>query len=119
MKREVILFVKDIYTACKDIQDFTAGMELDQFIQDKKTSSAVLRQFEIVGEAAKYLPDDLKMNYPEIRWKDIAGMRDRLIHAYFGVDFHLVWDTVKTDVPRLLETVQHILAQLKREKDHE
>ena len=69
MNRDITLFVNDICTACKDIQNFTAGMEVEQFIQDKKTSSAVIRQFEIIGEAVKYLPDDLKMKYPEIPWK--------------------------------------------------
>ncbi len=77
--------------ACDDIQEFTKGMQYSQFVHDKKTTSAVIRQFEIIGEAAKHIPASIKKKYPEIPWKDMSGMRDRLIHGYFGVDYQLVW----------------------------
>ncbi|MDW7679775.1 MAG: DUF86 domain-containing protein [bacterium] len=115
MKRNIKLFLEDIIIACKDIQDFTEGMELNHFIQDKKTSSAVIRQFEIIGEAAKNVPESIRIKYSVIPWKDISGMRDRLIHGYFGVDYYLVWDTIKTDVPELIDNIQQIICDLKEE----
>ena len=119
MKRDLKLFLNDILTACKDIQDFTGGMDFDQFIQDKKTSSAVIRQFEIIGEAAKNVPDSVRTNYPVIPWKDISGMRDRLIHGYFGIDYHLVWYTIMSNIPDLIVYVQQILLDMENEENNE
>ena len=119
MNRDLKLFLKDIIIACKDIQDFTTGMEFDQFIQDRKTSSAVIRQFEIIGEAAKNVPESIRIKYPGIPWKDISGMRDRLIHGYFGVDYYLVWDTIKSKVPELITYMQQIILDMEKEEDNE
>ncbi|MBF0452934.1 MAG: DUF86 domain-containing protein, partial [Candidatus Magnetomorum sp.] len=77
MKRDLNLFLKDIITACEDIQNFTDGMAFNQFMQDRKTSSAVIRQFEIIGEAAKNIPEPLRKQFTEIPWKNLSGMRDR------------------------------------------
>ena len=105
MKRDIKLLLEDIIIAGKDIQNFTEGMELNHFIQDRKTSSAVIRQFEIIGEAAKNVPESIRIKYSEIPWKDISGMRDRLIHGYFGVDYFLVRDTIKSDVPEFIDYI--------------
>lgn len=112
MKRDYRLFIKDIIAAMESIEGFVEGMSFEEFMQDDKTASAVIRKFEIVGEATKCLPDELKEEHPEIQWKRMAGMRDRLIHAYFGVDYKLVWEAIKAEVPSMKLKLQEVLTEL-------
>jgi uncharacterized protein with HEPN domain len=84
MKRDYRLYLQDIIDAMESIVRFIAGMKLEDFIGDDKTVSAVIRKFEVIGEATKQVPDEVRVKYPEIPWKEMAGMRDRLIHFYFG-----------------------------------
>jgi len=114
MKRDYKLFIKDIISAMKSIEEFVEGLSLDEVREDDKTSSAVIRKFEIIGEATKHVPEDLKEKYPDIPWKRMAGMRDRLIHAYFGVDYRLVWEAIKIDIPELKPRLQQVLAELEK-----
>jgi uncharacterized protein with HEPN domain len=79
--RDIKDYLQDILDAIYDVEDFTKGYTYEQFIEDKKTLNAVVRSIEIIGEASKHLPDALKTKYPEVPWKEIAGMRDKLIHA--------------------------------------
>ena len=83
MKRDYNLFLRDIILAMRSIEEFLGDMDLDELSVDDKTSSAIIRKFEIIGEATKHLPEDLKELHLEISWKSMSGMRDRLIHAYF------------------------------------
>jgi uncharacterized protein with HEPN domain len=76
-------------------------MDYDRFAKDRKTVYAVIRALEIIGEASKNLPSPIKARYSQIPWKDMAGMRDKVIHAYFGVDLKRVWNTVNVDIPSL------------------
>ncbi|MDI6810291.1 MAG: DUF86 domain-containing protein [archaeon] len=99
MKIDYKLFLKDIILAMESIERFVEGMSLKELTQDDRTSSAVIRKFEIIGEATKHIPEGLKEKHPEITWKRMAGMRDRLIHAYFGIDYKLVWDAIKLEIP--------------------
>ena len=99
MKRKVEFFLKDILQSISDIEAFVGQMSKDDFLKDRKTQSAVVRQIEIIGEAIKYLPVELKATYLHVPWKEIAGMRDVIIHEYFGVDTDLVWNAIKNDVP--------------------
>lgn len=109
MKRDDNLFLQDIIKACAYIQEFVEGIDFDQFLDDEKTRSAVIQKFEIIGEAAKNVPKFIKKKYPDVAWKDMAGMRDRLIHGYFGVDYFLVWDTIKSDIPNIISLISQIL----------
>jgi uncharacterized protein with HEPN domain len=114
MKRDYRLFIKDIISAMKSIEEFVEGLSLDDVREDDKTSSAVIRKFEIIGEATKHIPEGIKKKYPGIPWRRMAGLRDRLIHAYFGVDYKLVWDAIKIDIPELKPRLQEILAELEK-----
>jgi uncharacterized protein with HEPN domain len=114
MKRDYKLFIKDIISAMKSIEEFVEGLSLDEVKEDDKTSSAVIRKFEIIGEATRHVPEDLKEKYPDIPWKRMAGMRDRLIHAYFGVDYRLVWEAIKIDIPKLRPRLEEVLADLEK-----
>lgn len=108
MKRDYSDYINDVLTEASNIEAFTEGMSYDDFVGDKKTTYAVVRGIEIIGEAVKKLPKDLKDLYPDIPWKRIAGMRDKLIHEYFGVDAEIVWKTVKEDIPYLKSLFQRI-----------
>lgn len=87
-------------------------MTLKAFKADDKTASAVIRKLEIIGEAAKQVPEEIRTAYPQVPWKEMAGMRDRLIHSYFGVDYALVWATVKKRLPQVKAQIQKILQDM-------
>lgn len=113
--RDLRLYVKDILTAMVAVQEFIKEMDFETFLEDDKTTSAVIRKFEIIGEAAKNVPDTMRQKYPQVPWKQMAGMRDKLIHAYFGVDYTLVWDTVRNLIPPLQSIIVQILEDLEQE----
>ncbi|MBS3101704.1 DUF86 domain-containing protein [Candidatus Woesearchaeota archaeon] len=116
MKRDNKLFVKDIIDAMGHIEEFVGGITLDELKEDEKTSSAVIRKFEVIGEAVKYMPNNVKDKHKEIQWKSMAGMRDRLIHAYFGIDYKLVWAAIKTEIPKLKPKLKKLLSSLEQEE---
>lgn len=91
MKRDVSLFIKDIFENIERIEGFTAGMSFKDFLMDEKTIFAIIRCIEIIGEAAKHVPEEIRQRYSQIPWRDMASMRDKLIHAYFGVNVEMVW----------------------------
>ncbi|GAB6056580.1 DUF86 domain-containing protein [Methanobacterium movens] len=99
--RDPKLYLKDILEAMDSIELFIGEMDFHEFKEDDKTSSAVIRKFEIIGEATKNLPEDIKKDYPDIPWRAMAGMRDKLIHFYFGIKYELVWRTIKDVIPQL------------------
>lgn len=101
-------YLADIIDAMQKIGQFTQGMSEEEFLCDEKTEFAVIRALEIIGEATKCLPESFRKSYPQIPWKAMAGMRDKLIHQYSGVDLHVVWKTVSEDIPLLLPHIQDI-----------
>ena len=104
--RDHTLFIQDILLAIERIESFIGSMDYDAFVEDDKTLSAVIRKLEIIGEAVKQLPEGFTQLHPNIPWKQIAGMRDKLIHFYFGVDPLLVWQTVQNRLPELKAALQ-------------
>ena len=112
MKRDFRVYLRDILAAFRNAREFVEGRSYVQFIADKKTVSAVLRELEIAGEATKHLPASIRRKHPEIPWSDMAGMRDKLIHFYFGVDLEIVWQTVKVRIPELEPLIADVLSDL-------
>ena len=107
--RNTELYLKDILAAIDSIENFVAGMEWAAFQADDKTTSAVIQKFEVIGEAAKQIPEEIRQKYSHIPWKGMAGMRDVLIHSYFKVDQKLVWQTVKESLPEIRPEIQKVL----------
>jgi len=99
--RDRSLYLKDILNAIESIEAFMAGMDFEAFRTDDKTASAVIRKLEVIGEAVKQLPEEVRQRYPDIPWKQVAGMRDKLIHFYFGVEPALIWQIVNNRLPAL------------------
>ena len=101
-KREPKLLVNDILESAHKILDYTAGQNFDDFTKDGKTVDAVIRNFEIIGEAANRLSQDYKDRFPEIDWPRIRGFRNRIVHDYFGIDHHIVWTIKETFLPLMI-----------------
>jgi uncharacterized protein with HEPN domain len=105
-------FVQDILDTINDVENFIDGMDFEDFIKDKKTVYSLVRAIEIIGEATKNVPELIRTKYPDVPWKKMAGMRDRLVHQYFGVDLEILWETAKEDVPQLKVPLSKVLEEL-------
>lgn len=107
--REYSDYLEDILDAIQKAADFIGKMTYVQFSRDEKTVFAVIRALEIIGEASKNIPDWVKTNNSEIPWREMAGIRDKLIHDYFGINLEVVWKTVKEDLPPLGRKLRSLL----------
>ena len=106
MSRDESLYIGDIQESCEKILRFTKGMTYKEFIHDELHFDAVLRNLETIGEAVKNISEETRQNYPQIKWRKIAGFRDIVAHEYFGVNEETVWDIVENEIPVLLEIVK-------------
>ncbi len=108
-ERDWRIYIKDISKSCEKILKYTENLKFEQFKTEGMVVDAVIRNLEIIGEAAKNLPEEIKAKYPEIEWKKIAGLRDILIHHYWGIDYEILWDIIKTKIPDLKNKIEKIL----------
>ena len=108
-KRDYRDYIQDILDSIRESSRFIEGMEFEDFAEDKKTINAVVRSLEVIGEAAKKIPDSLREKYPLIPWKRMAGMRDKLIHEYWGTDLEIVWEVINNDLPPIISLIQKVM----------
>ncbi len=116
MKKDPEVFLEHILESIELIENYTANKTISDFIKSVQFQDSIIRRIEIIGEAVKNLPDDVKNSYPEVPWKNIAGMRDVLIHEYFGIDLELTWQVVQKDIPDLkreIIRIRHIGVRLR------
>jgi uncharacterized protein with HEPN domain len=109
MRYEYLDHVEDILDAMDKAEALLEGVTFNQFETDFRINFAVVRALEIIGEATKRLPEELRKEYPQVPWKGMAGMRDRIIHGYDNVDLQIVWDVVERDIPNIRPTIRRIL----------
>ena len=109
MSRDVRLYLEDIQLSCQKIIRYTAGMSFDAFLQDERTYDAVIRNLEIIGEAARNVTVEFQIGHPEIAWRKTTALRNIIAHEYFGVKDEIIWDIIQKEIPRLGEQIQNIL----------
>ena len=108
-KRTPQLLLEDIIASANKIMSYTAHFTYEQFLEDEKTMDAVIRNFEIIGEAANRLPEEIKDKYPHVDWHRIRGFRNRIVHDYMGIDFKIVWLIKESFLPKLIDDITAIL----------
>src|SRR6056297_1785761 len=108
-ERDYRLYLTDISDSSQAILEYIREMTSEEFCRDRKTYSAVIREFEIIGEAVAKIPEDVKEDYKNVDWQDIKDFRNLLIHEYFGVDLEIVWKIIQEDLPGLLKAVNELL----------
>jgi uncharacterized protein with HEPN domain len=104
-------YLKDIENSCEKIIKFIHGMKFSEFKKDEKTQYAVIRALEILGEATKKIPRSVRNEYPNIPWREMASIRDKLIHDYIGINIKVVWNTARDDIPTLLPQIKIVISK--------
>jgi uncharacterized protein with HEPN domain len=116
-KRKYIHFVEDIANAVNKIERYTKNQEYEDFTDNEMAVDAVIRNFEVIGEAVNNIPEEVKKKFPDVEWVEAVGFRNILIHNYFGLDLEAVWDTIKKNIPDLKKHVTKVLESEKRKKE--
>ncbi|RJR15278.1 MAG: DUF86 domain-containing protein [Nitrospiraceae bacterium] len=119
MKRSARLYINDILEYMDRAENYVMSFSFEAFCKEEKTCDAVIRCIEVIGEAVKNIPETIRNQYPLIPWREIAGMRDKIIHAYFAVDFETVWLVVKEEIPRLKPHIKQVLKDLNNSTEAE
>ena len=114
--RDYVIFLEDIFESAEKIENYTKGFTKENLIENQQTQDAVIRRFEIIGEAVKNIPAGFRKNHKEIDWKNMAGMRNILIHEYFGVNINRIWKTIKEYIPDLKSKILKILKESEKHK---
>lgn len=114
-KKVPLVFIEHIMENINDIEKFSRNLEKDDIEKNRLRNKAIIRSIEVIGEAVKNIPSSIKSKYPEVAWKDISGTRDTLIHHYFGIDFDILWNIIKKDIPVLKKQIQKIKEDLKND----
>lgn len=110
---EVLDYLDDIVEAAEKIERYTEGMDYEEFVSDEKTADAVLRNFEVIGEATKNVPNEIYRKYDDVPWSEMAGMRDKLIHGYATIELRIVWMTVEEEIPTLIPQIRTVREELR------
>ncbi|RMH48111.1 MAG: DUF86 domain-containing protein [Alphaproteobacteria bacterium] len=108
MKSDAV-YLHHVLDALRQIEDYMDGISLDVFLSDRMRQDAVVRQLEIIGEACRQLSDALRARHPDVPWRAIIGMRNRIAHDYLNIDLHVIWDVVQVDLPSLKTSIERIL----------
>ena len=108
-ERDYRLYLQDIFECIERVENYISGLSYEEFAHDQKTVDAVLRNIEIVGEATKHIPDDIRNKYPDVPWRKMAGMRDKVMHSYFDVIYTIVWETATHDLPSVKSGIREVL----------
>ena len=111
MPRDYRVFLDDILEAARKVLAYTAGLSQVQFFSDRKTVEAVVWNPQIIGEAAKNVPEEIRSRYPDVPWRDMAGLRDIIVHQYFGIKLDVIWKVIQNDLPSVEYQVRDILKQ--------
>ena len=108
MSRDWRLFIEDIVACCRAVRRYTAGLDFEAFVKDHRTFDAVLRNIELIGEAVKSIPHDVRAQYPQIPWQAIIGTRNMLAHVYFDVDEQIIWQVIQEEIEPLIVVLEEI-----------
>jgi len=117
MQRDHRVYLNDLLAAISKIERYVCDLPFEEFTQDEMRIDAVVRNLEVIGEAAKHVPEWFRRKYPSVEWRKISGLRDILIHEYFGVDLDILWDIVKNEIPDLKRDTRKILESEKGRGD--
>lgn len=112
-KRNWKLFISDIFESIQKIEKYTDNLSYDEFVIDEKTKDAVIRNLEIIGEADRQIPDNIKASISEIEWSKIIGLRNRVIHGYFAIEYGIIWHILKEELPLLKEKIKKFIEEEK------
>lgn len=116
MTRTSRQYLHDILNSAETIERLVSGMSLDEVTADERTLLALMMSFTIIGEATKNIPQSLRNKYPQLPWKNIAGMRDKIVHEYFQTNFKILWQTIQIDIPQLKIWISEILGHLEEDE---